>query len=472
MTAVFSADPRDRCRTGRHAHGRRPAGGLAARRPLRAARRRGGQSRRCGCRCRRPARRRPAHPACLGDPLQHARADRRGVLGVQEVADAGEHVEPRAGREVRFGVANQPHVDTAVVLAVQVERGLGRRQAQRPGIRGAVVGERRLELRGRAQAALRPLGGQRGRRSRGSSGARAGRRRRSRRPRRRAPRRAPPGPTCTRSARAARGPRTTARRGRAAGSRTSRAAASGPGAVRPATYVASAPQSLPISTARSSPPSASCRALASPASAPRPYAPSGATLVGAYPRMNGATAWKPAAARRAEQRLEGVRRVGEPVEAEGQRAGPRLQDREVDAVGRDAALGHRHSLSRSPPPRSSRRDARLIPRVEAAVRSPGRPPAPSAGASAAARRTAGSQRASGRCSAGSAWGPCLQASSRGAHGQVADGTVEVGHGEVEGSRGFAVCTYARGRAGPRRGGSSLSPCPRSPASPSSPRPRS
>ena len=62
--------------------------------------------------------------------------------------------------------------------------------------------------------------------------------------------------------------------------------------------------------------------------------------------------------------------------------------------------------------------------------------------------------------------------SRGAHGQVADGAVEVGHGEIEGSSGFAVCTYARGRAGPRTGGSSLSPCPRSPASPSSPRPRS
>ena len=62
------------------------------------------------------------------------------------------------------------------------------------------------------------------------------------------------------------------------------------GANAAAPYAVSAPQSLPIRTARSSPPRASCSPTASATSAPSWKQPSAGMPVGAYPRMNGATA--------------------------------------------------------------------------------------------------------------------------------------------------------------------------------------
>jgi hypothetical protein len=77
------------------------------------------------------------------------------VLDVEEGADAGEHLEPRTGGKVFFGVADQAHVDAAVVFAVQVERGLGRRAAQLgTRVLGPVIGDRRGQVLRLAQAAL------------------------------------------------------------------------------------------------------------------------------------------------------------------------------------------------------------------------------------------------------------------------------------------------------------------------------
>ena len=77
-----------------------------------------------------------------GHPREHAGIYLCGLLDVEEVADVREHLEPGARGEVFFGVADEARVDAAVVVAVQVERGLGRRAAQLGArVLGQVVGD-------------------------------------------------------------------------------------------------------------------------------------------------------------------------------------------------------------------------------------------------------------------------------------------------------------------------------------------
>jgi hypothetical protein len=103
-----------------------------------------------------------------------------------------------------------------------------------------------------------------------------------------------------------------------------------------APYVAGAPQSWPMITASPSPPSASWSAMASSASA---RSGSGRRRGRHSVRSPAGTGRPPGSRRRpaGEQVSPGVRRVGEPVEAQRQRAlVARLEVGEVDVVDRDA----------------------------------------------------------------------------------------------------------------------------------------